>query len=133
MLKRSILMIVAICCCTLAGCIDWSEDSQGNIQSAGIAEVPLWQSSAPPAPLTPTDAGFSPEEAAKMSGPVLVLPPDQSSNATRYRFYQTGQNNCQQDLAKELAARASSNATGPAPYCTTAPIVPSTKGSALFF
>jgi len=68
--------------------------------------------------MTPAEMGYTPEEAAKISGPILVEPPDSSSKTYRYRYYQTGQNNCQEDLQKMLAARAASNATGIAPYCT---------------
>jgi hypothetical protein len=117
-LRRAILVLVAICCCALAGCFEWKEDSQGNLQSVGLPGLPVWKSKARPAPPSPADMGMAPEEAAKVSGPILVLPPDQSSKLTRYRYYQTGQNNCQQDLAKILADRAASNATGDAPYCT---------------
>lgn len=116
--RRAILVLVAICCCALAGCFEWTEDSQGNLQSVGLPGVPVWKSKARPAPPTPEDMGLTPEEAAKVSGPMLVLPPDQSSKLTRYRYYQTGQNKCQEDLAKVLAERAASNATGDAPYCT---------------
>jgi hypothetical protein len=131
-LKRASLVAAVICCCALAGCFDYTEDPQGNLQSVGVPGVPLWQSKKPPAPITPTELGMTPEEASKMSGPVLVMPPDQSSKATRYRFYQTGQNNCQQDLAKALADRPSS-ATGDPPYCTETPTAPAAKGSAFIF
>ena len=132
-LKRAVLVAVAISCCALAGCWETTEDSQGNLQSVGLPGAPLWKSGKPPAPPTPEQAGFTPEEASKMSGPVLVLPPDQTSKATRYRFYQTGNNNCQQDLAKLLAQRAATNATGDAPYCTETPTAPPSKGTASVF
>jgi hypothetical protein len=76
--------------------------------------------------------GMTPEEASKVSGPVLVLPPDQLSKTTRYRYYQTEHNNCQQDLAKLLAVRAT-DATGDPPYCTETPAAPVSKGNALIF
>jgi len=76
--------------------------------------------------------GMTPEEASKVSGPVLVLPPDQLSKTTRYRYYQTDHNNCQQDLAKLLAVRAT-DATGDPPYCTETPTAPVSKGNALIF
>ncbi len=63
--------------------------------------------------------GYTPEEASKMSGPILVMPPDASVKTYRYRYYQTRENHCQEDLQKMLAERAASNATFPAPYCTT--------------
>src|SRR5208282_5469892 len=123
-LRRAVLLVVAICCCALAGCFQWTEDQQGNLQSVGVPGVPIWTSKTPPAPLTPSEVGFTPEQASKISGPVLVEPPDQSRKVTRYHYYQTGQNNCQKDLEKLLAERAASNATGDAPYCTETPTAP---------
>jgi len=131
-LRRAVLVVVAICCCALAGCFSWTEDQQGNLQSVGLPGVPLWKSKTPPKPISLTDMGMTPEEASKVSGPVLVLPPDQSSKTTRYRYYQTDHNNCQQDLAKLLAVRAS-DATGDPPYCTETPTAPVSKGNALIF
>ena len=55
-----------------------------------------------------------------MSGPILVVPPDAPVKTCGYRYYQTGENNCQEDLQKMLAEHTASNATGLAPYCTTA-------------
>jgi len=75
--------------------------------------------------------GFTPEEASRISGPVLVEPPNSPNRNYRYRYYQTGHNNCQEDLQKMLADRAESNATGPPPYCTDAPSAPLVKGSGL--
>jgi hypothetical protein len=114
-------MVVAIWCCGLAGCVEWSEDSHGNLRSLGLPGVPLWTSKAPPAPPTPAEMGYTPEEASRMSGPILVVTPDASIKTYRYRYYQTGENKCQEDLQKILAERTASNATGPAPYCTAAP------------
>jgi len=132
-LKLTALALVAICGCALAGCWETTEDSQGNLQSVGLPGAPIWKSSKPPAPITPEQAGFTPEEAAKMGGPVLVLPPDQTTRNTRYRFYQSDNNTCEKDLAKLLADRAASNATGVAPYCTTTPTPPPEKsGGAVF-
>ena len=131
-LRRAVLVVVAICCCALAGCFSWTEDQQGNLQSVGLPGVPLWKSKTPPKPISLTDMGMTPEEASKVSGPVLVLPPDQSSKTTRYRYYQTDHNNCQQDLAKLLAVRAS-DATGDPPYCTETPTAPVSKGNAFVF
>jgi hypothetical protein len=131
-LRRAVLVVVAICCCALAGCFSWTEDQQGNLQSVGLPGVPLWKSKKPPAPISLTDMGMTPEEVSKVSGPVLVLPPDQTSKTTRYRYYQTDHNNCQQDLAKMLAVRAS-DATGDPPYCTETPTAPVSKGNAFVF
>jgi len=132
--KRATLLVVAICCCALAGCFEWSEDPHGNLQSVGVPGVPIWKSSKQPAPLTPTEAGFSPDEASKLSGSVLVEPPSSSVKVYRYKYYQTGNNNCQEDLKQMLADRAASNETGLAPYCTdnassTPPTVPPTSSS----
>src|SRR5271163_3017755 len=129
MLKHASLAMIAICCCTIAGCLNWTEDQAGNLQSVGVPGVPIWQSSKPPPPVTPAELGMTPEEASKVSGLVLVMPPDQSIKATRYHFYETGQNKCQEDLAKALAERPS-NATGDPPYCTETPTAPASKGSA---
>ncbi len=131
-MRDAVLVVVAICCCALAGCFSWTEDQQGNLQSVGLPGVPLWKSKTPPTPKSLTDMGMTPEEASKVSGPVLVLPPDQSSKTTRYRYYQTDHNNCQQDLAKLLAVRAS-DATGDPPYCTETPTAPASKGNAFVF
>ena len=131
-MRRAVLVVVAICCCALAGCLSWTEDQNGNLQSVGLPGVPIWKSKTPPAPISLTDMGMTPEEASKVSGPVLVLPPDQSIKTTRYRYYQTDHNNCQQDLAKLLAVRAS-DATGDPPYCTETPTAPVSKGSAFVF
>jgi len=128
-----VLLVVAICCCALAGCFQWTEDQQGNLQSVGVPGLPIWKSKTPPAPMKLSDMGFTPEEASKVSGPVLVRPPDQSLKVYRYKYYPTGHNNCQQDLAKLLAERAASNATGDAPYCTGTPTAPPSKGNAFIF
>jgi hypothetical protein len=117
-LKRTALVVLAICCCFLAGCFEWTEDSHGNLQSVGLPGLPVWKSKTPPAPPTPAEMGYTPEEAAKLGGPILVEPPDASVKTYRYRYYQSDQNTCRQDLQKMLADRAASNATGPAPYCT---------------
>jgi hypothetical protein len=132
-LRRAVLVAVAICCCALAGCFQWTEDQHGNLQSVGVPGLPIWQSKKPPAPMTPSEMGFTSEEASKVSGPVLVEPPVPPVKVTRYRYYQTGQNNCQEDLKKMLAGRAASDATGPAPYCTETPTAPPSKGTAFVF
>src|SRR5260370_15405320 len=131
-LRRAGLVVMAICLCTLAGCFSWTEDQNGNLTSAGLPGLPLWKSKKPPAPIKLTDMGMTPEEASKVSGPVLVLPPDQSIKTTRYRYYRTDHNNCQQDLAKLLAVRAS-DAIGDPPYCTETPTAPDSKGDAVVF
>ncbi|MGH7924393.1 MAG: hypothetical protein ACREQH_07375 [Candidatus Binatus sp.] len=115
--RRALLAIVVFCYGALAGCFEYTEDSQGNLQSVGLPGMSELKSKTPPASLSPADMGMSPEDAAKVSEPVLVIPPDQSNKRPRYRYYETGSNNCQQDLAKLLAQRAASNATGKAPYC----------------
>ena len=82
--------------------------------------------------MTPTDLGFTPEEASKLGGEVLVMP-TANSKGLRYRFYQVGQNHCQDDLKKMLADRAQQNVTDPPPYCTDNPTQPQVKGNALVF
>jgi hypothetical protein len=127
------LVVIAIGICALAGCFEWTEDPHGNLQSVGLPGLPVWKSKTPPAPPTPAEMGYTPEEASKMSGPILVEPPDASVKTYRYRYYQTGQNTCQEDLQKMLSERAASNATGPAPYCTntsSASAVSASTGSA---
>lgn len=145
--KWAMLLAVAIGCCVLAGCFEWTEDPHGNLQSVGVPGVPLWKSKTPPAPLTPSEAGFSPEEASKVSGSVLVEPPSSSVKVYRYKYYQTGHNNCQEDLKRMLADRAASNETGLEPYCTdnasatpltvpptsSSPMPPAIKGGAFVF
>jgi len=131
-LKRAVLVVVAICLCALAGCFSWTEDQNGNLTSAGLPGLPLWKTKKPPAPINLTDMGMTPEEAAKVSGPVLVLPPDQSIKTTRYKYYQTDHNNCEQDLARLLAVRAP-DAKGDPPYCTETPTAPPAKGNAFVF
>jgi hypothetical protein len=131
--RPAVLVAVAICCCLLAGCVETTEDQSGNLQSVGLPGMPLWKSKTPPAPLKLTDMGMTPEEAARVSGQVLVLPPDQSMKTTRFRYYQTGHNNCQQDVARLLAQRAASNASGDPPYCTATPTAPPSKADAFVF
>ncbi len=117
-LKRAVLVMVAIGICALAGCFERTEDPHGNLQSVGLPGLPAWKSKTPPAPMTPAEMGYTPEEASKIGGPILVEPPDASFKNYRYRYYQTEQNNCQEDLRKMLAERAANNVTGPLPYCT---------------
>jgi len=82
--------------------------------------------------MKPTDLGFTPEEASKFGGPVLVIP-SATSRGWRYRYYSSEQNRCQEDLKKMLDDRARENATDPAPYCTDNPTAPPIKGNALVF
>lgn len=117
-LRRVALTVVVVCCVALAGCFSWTEDQSGNLTSVGLPGIPVWKAKEPGPPTGLTDTALTPEQAAQVSGPVLVVPPDQSNPLPRYRYYQTGQNTCQQDLAKMMAERPSNNATGPPPYCT---------------
>jgi hypothetical protein len=123
---RSIGAALLVCLLGLPGCFQWTQDSQGHLQSVGLPGVPVWQSSAPPATVTPTQLGFAPDEAAQMSGPVLVIP--SASGAYHYRFYQNGQNHCAEDVQKILTARAAAPTSDPAPYCTDKPTQPPAKG-----
>ena len=117
-----------VCSCVLVGCFQWTEDQNGGLRSVGVPGLPLWESKKPPAPMTPADLGMSPEEAAKVSGPVLVRPPIPPARAYRYQYYQTGQNHCLDDLKKLLAQRAQNNETGPEPYCSDNPSAPPVQG-----
>jgi hypothetical protein len=130
--RAKLLVVVAICCRTLAGCFEWTEDQNGNLKSVGLPGVPVWQAKKPARPQGLTDMPLTPDQAAKVSGPVLVVPPDQANAVTRYRYYEAGQNTCQQDLAKLLADK-SNNAGGPAPYCTGTPAPAPSKGTAFVF
>jgi hypothetical protein len=128
--------LLALLDCFLGGCIEWTEGPQGQLTSIGVpgAAQPVWQSQANPPPIiTPTDLGMSPEEAAKVSGPVLVLPPTATVKSWQYRYYSTGHNHCQDDLQKLLAARASNGESGDAPYCTDSPTAPPSKASLVIF
>jgi len=124
-MRTTILASLLVCLCPLAGCFEWTQDSQGNLRSVGLPGVPVWQSSAPPPTVTPTQLGYTPDEAAKMSGPVLVMP--SASGSYRYRFYQTGQNHCAEDVQKLMASRAAYPTNDPAPYCTDKPTEPAAK------
>ena len=114
----------------LSACFEWTQDPQGNLQSVGLPGAPVWKSNAPPPPLT-TQLGMTPEEASKMSGPVLVMPA--ASGPYRYRFYQTGNNQCAQDVQKIMAQRASMPTNDPAPYCTENPTAPPSQGKFFIF
>ena len=130
----SLLVLLA---CSLGGCVEWTEGPQRQVTSIGVpgAAQPVWQSQTnPPPPVTPTDLGMSSEEAAKVSGPVLVLPPSATVKSWQYRYYQTGQNHCQDDLQKKLLpARPRNGESGDAPYCTDSPTAPPSKGSFVIF
>ncbi len=131
-LKFAALSALVACLFVLSGCFQWTEDSQGNLESAGLPGLPIWQSKKPPAPMRPTDFGFTPEQAAKMGGEVLVMP-TANSRVMRYQFYQTGQNHCQDDLKKLLADRARNGEAGPAPYCTDHSTMVPGKSNAFVF
>jgi hypothetical protein len=132
-LRRAVLVVVEICCCALAGCLEWTEDRNGQLKSVGLPGVPVWTAKKPPPPQGLTDMGLTPDQASKVSGPVLVVPPDQTSQVTRYHYYEAGQNNCQQDLAKLQAEKGGSNSGGQEPYCTETPAAPPSKGTAFVF
>jgi hypothetical protein len=127
---KTLLTTLLISLCALAGCFEWSQDSQGNLQSVGLPGMPVWQSKTANAPLT-TQLGMTPEESAKMSGPVLVMPT--AAGPYRYRFYQAGNNQCAQDLQKIMAQRASTPSNDPAPYCTENPTAPPSQGKFFMF
>jgi len=131
-LRQMLLGALVASLCVISGCFQWTEDSQGKLQSAGLPGLPIWQSKEPPATVKPTDFGFTPEEASKMSGEVLVMP-TANSGGMRYKFYQTGENHCQDDLDKMLAERAQLNSSDPAPYCTDHPTQPPAKKNAFVF
>jgi hypothetical protein len=131
-LRRAVLVVVVICCCALAGCFEWTEDQSGNLKSVGFPGLPVWQAKKPSAPTGFTDMALTPDQAAKVSGPVLVVPPAQPNQTTRYRYYETGQNNCHQDLAT-LQAEKATDSGGQAPYCTETPPSPPSKGTAFVF
>src|SRR5438874_158918 len=97
------------CAIALAGCLAWSEDSEGNLRSVGLPGIPVWQAKDPPPPprVSPSQLGMTPEEASKMGGPVLVMPPEGAAKSWRYRYYDAGNNHCQRDLQQILAYRAS--------------------------
>ena len=99
----------------------------------GVPGATIWKSADASKPITPEQLGYSPEEAAKLGGPVLVEPADSSTPQWRYRFYYASNNQCAADLTKMLAARAQQNITGPAPYCTMTPPQPSLQGHGLLF
>jgi hypothetical protein len=132
-LRRTFAVMAILNLGLTVGCFEWTQDEQGNLRSLGLPGVPVWQSKATPVPMTPSDMGFAPEESAKMSGPVLVVPPDNSSRAWRYRYYQTGQNKCQADLQKMLDERAQLGTGGAEPYCTDHPTQPTAKAPGLGF
>src|SRR5262249_35695316 len=75
----SLLILLA---CPLGGCLEWTEGPQGQVTSIGVpgAAQPVWHSQTNPTPITTADLGMSPEEAANVSGPVLVLPPTAASS-----------------------------------------------------
>ena len=126
---KTLLAGLTICLLMLAGCFEFTQDSQGNLQSVGLPGVPVWQSSKAQAPLT-TQLGMTPEESAKMSGPVLVMPT--AGGAYRYRFYETGENHCAEDVQKLMAARIANPTNDPVPYCTDKPSSPPPQSGNFF-
>ena len=136
LVRRVVSIAIAIYLSILSGCFSWTEDSEGHLTSMGLPGVPVWQAqpnAAKEQPVTPTEMGFTNQEAANFGGPVLVEPPGQGSRAWRYRWYPNGQNRCEQDLSNLLQARTQSGATGPLPYCTDHPTHPSMQGNAMIF
>jgi hypothetical protein len=131
-MRPSIVLAFAatVLCC---GCFQWTQNPQGNIQSVGVAGATFWQSKDASKPITPADLGIPADEAAKMGGPVLVIPGDSSNPQYRYRFYYANNNQCSADLAKQLAVRSQQNITGPAPFCSENPPQPSLQGQGLLF
>lgn len=126
----------------LVGCFEWTEDSQGHLTSVGLPGVPVWQAqpnAATAQPMTPADLPLTPDEKAKFSGqalagPVMMLPPVPPSKVWGYRYYQTGQNHCEDDLKKIIADRQQNGIAGPAPYCTNNPTSPPpVKGEGFVF
>lgn len=130
-MKSTVLILIVVLAAIASGCLEWSEDQQGNLRSVGAPGIPIWQSSKPAAPLSPSDLGIPPEEAAKFGGPVLVMPAASPSQAYHYRYYEAGQNHCQEDLEKLLELRAREQAAGPPPYCTDKPTAPENHGSGM--
>jgi len=130
-LRRALTITLLLGLCGIAGCLEWTEDPQGNLHSVGLPGMPVWQSQATPAPLNPADLGMTADEAAKMSGPVLVEPPDSTSRMWRYRYYPKGQNRCEVELQKMLEQRAQLGVGGADPYCSEHPPAPSASINAL--
>jgi hypothetical protein len=131
---RSTLAALALCCSALiSGCFQWTQNPQGNVQSVGVAGTTVWQSKSASKPITPADLGIPADQAAKMGGPVLVIPADSSNPQYRYRFYYANNNQCSADLAKQLVVRSQQNISGPAPFCSENPPQPSLQGHGLLF
>jgi hypothetical protein len=118
----------------LSGCIGYTTDSQGHLNSVGVPGAPqsMWQSNASAPAIKPTDLGMTPEQAANVGGPVLVVPTVDGTH-WQYRFYNKGDNHCEEDLKKELAERASLGAGGPSPYCSENPTAPPNPGTRILF
>lgn len=137
-LKLSTPILILFCGLAQTGCFQWTEDPQGHMASVGVpgAAQPIWQSQSykdSPGYLTPTAMGMSAEDAAKVSGPVMVIPATPPATVYRYQYYYTGHNRCQEDVQKALAERSASGATGPEPYCTETPTGPPSGGTGTFF
>jgi hypothetical protein len=125
--------VVLVFPCLLHGCFQWTQNPQGNVQSVGVAGATVWQSKNASKPITPGDLGIPADQAAKMGGPVLVIPGDSSNPQWRYRFYYANNNQCTADVAKQLAVRSQQNISGPAPFCSENPPPPSLQGHGLLF
>ena len=110
--------MLLLCIIGLAGCFEWTQDSQGNLQSVGLPGVPVWESKRAATAGHSEHLGLHPgggraNEWPGAGDPLGVGP-------YHYRFYQTGQNHCAEDVQKIMAARAAyPYATIPRP---TAPI-----------
>lgn len=125
-MQRLVFVASLIFLCAFAGCVEWSEDETGHLQSFGVPGVPIWQSKNPPAQPNQHEAVITPEEAERMkSGPVLVMP--SADGHYSYRSYEPGQNHCDEDLKSMLADRARTVASGPVPYCATVQVGPVTS------
>ncbi len=123
---RSIGAVLLIGLLGLAGCVEWTQDSQGHLQSVGLPGVPVWQSSAPPPAVTPTQLRIRPRCGGANERAGCWLP--SASGAYHYRFYQNGQNHCAEDVQKMMAARGAIASSDPAPYCSDKPTEPPARG-----
>jgi len=131
-LKRSLLVAVAACCCLLAGCVEWTEGPNGNLDSVGLPGLPVWQAkeAGSSSMSTAPDIEISQTGTGDLGGPVLVIPPAESGKVARYRYYEASDNHCEDDLKKMLADRAP-GASGSQPYCSdSASLTPEKSASA---
>lgn len=137
MSRFALAALLWVCVFGPPGCVEWTEDSQGHLSSVGLPGVPVWQSqpnAATAQPAAPPELPLTPDEKAKLGGLVMMLPPVPPSRTWGYRYYQTGQNHCEDDLKKIIADRQQRGITGPAPYCTDNPTSPPpVKGEGFVF